>query len=434
MSIFATLRVMPHDGPHRELTIERQVHGGLGLARQQSGEVILVAGGIPGERVRVSLTQRKGVLFGQVSEVLEASPDRVSPPLHPGLDLGHVRYERQLELKREVLADALGRATGERRQVPAVVAAPSAWGYRSAVQPVVTRSGLGYRRQGGDGVVELEHDPSANEAVNHAWELVAANDLRLRGATVQQVAIRANDDGEALLALIGRGREAAALDLAHRLVAQGIVGVDWAPFDLRGRFRGGSSKLTGRRSILQRYGELTLTVTATSFAQPNPAAASLLYRELVNWAGGGEFAVELFAGGGAIAMHLAAGFERVIAIEVDKGAVERGKRDAERLGIANVEFRRSDARSAPLPRGPELYVVDPPRAGLAAELRRQLAQVVDGRLLYVSCDVATWARDVADLERQGLRLTRFLPFDFYPQTHHLEVLSLFEPGTATKYP
>src|SRR5690606_35454578 len=142
----------------------------------------------------------------------------------------------------------------------------------------------------------------------------------------------------------------------------------------------------------------------------------------------GQTAVELFAGGGAIAMHLAPSFQRVLAYEVDRGAVERGKLDAGRLGIDNVELVRVDARRLELEPGPELFVVDPPRAGLADDLREKLARAVTGGLIYVSCDVATWARDVAALERRGLRLTRFVPYDFYPHTHHVELLSLLEPA------
>src|SRR5690606_20879164 len=109
-------------------------------------------------------------------------------------------------------------------------------------------------------------------------------------------------------------------------------------------------------------------------------------------------AVELFAGGGAIALHLAPHFETVTALEVDRSAVDRGRRDAKRLGIGNVEFVRADARAVTVPRDAELIVVDPPRAGLAAPLREELAQAllepqgpapVAKRLIYVSCDVAT---------------------------------------------
>lgn len=423
---------MPSAADVTELTIERQVHGGRGLARLAGGRVTLVSGGIPGERVTARLEDRKGVLLGEVLDVVEASPDRVPSSHHPGLDLGHVAYPRQLELKREVVEDALGRARGERSASPPVTPAPSEWGYRQAVQPAVATSGLGYRRPGSGEIVVLDEDPTAATGLNDAWRIlleVGAGQHGIftsKGPRVVEVAFRGNHHGETLLALIGTGPGARALDLAHRLVAAGITGVAWAPYDPRGRFRGGSEKLTGSRSILQRFGALELSVTATTFSQPNPEAAAALYAELVAWAGYGETALELFAGGGAIAMHLAPAFESVTAIEIDKGAVERGKLDAERLGIGNLKLQRIDARRLTLEPGPDLFVVDPPRAGLSAELRAQLAQAVTQRLIYVSCDVATWARDVADLERRGLRMTRFVPYDFYPQTHHIEVLSLFE--------
>ena len=444
------------DEPGTELTILRQVHGGRGLARLPDGRIALVTGGIPGERVRARLEDRKGVLLGEVTSVLESSPDRVAPPAHPGLALGHIAYARQLELKREVVRDALARATGEPVEVGPVTPAPALWGYRNAVQPAVG-AGLGYRLPGSEELVALDSDPTANRGVNEAWAVLrglgvggpggkeprsASGGTSVPAGAAQttsgkpptrvprlaEVAIRANDEGEALVALIGSGPSSAALDLAHRLVERGISGVSWAPYDPRGRFRGGSEKLTGKRMILQRFGPYPLSVTATTFSQPNPAAASALFAELQRWAGSGSAAVELFAGGGAIAMHLAGSYELVTAIEVDKGAVERGKRDAARLGLHNVELFRTDARRLDLKPGPELFVVDPPRAGLAAELRAGLAAAVTERLLYVSCDVATWARDVADLQRRGLRLTRFVPYDFYPHTHHIEVLSLLERG------
>jgi tRNA/tmRNA/rRNA uracil-C5-methylase (TrmA/RlmC/RlmD family) len=213
--------------------------------------------------------------------------------------------------------------------------------------------------------------------------------------------------------------------------------------------------MAGARWLTQRYGDVDLTIGAASFAQPNPQAAGLLYRELVDWAGQGQQAFELFAGGGGIAMHLAPSFAEVTALEVDRSSVERGRRDAERLGLTNITFTRADAREVRVPTGVDLIVVDPPRAGLAAELRDTLATALSGqaaggsgvatargqgggaagaagghtqaRLLYVSCDVATWARDVADLEARGLELLRFEPFDFYPHTHHIEILSLLAP-------
>ncbi len=400
------------------------VHGGLALARLADGRVALVAGGLPGETVVAELASAKGVLRGEVREVLEPSPDRVAPPEHPGLDYGHASYSRQLELKREVLADALRRAGAKVEAVPPVRPAPRAWGYRSAVQPAVSKRGLGYRRAGSHQVVPLERDPTANDAVQAGWRVLAERIGDLRG--VREVALRGNDDGEVLAALVTSLPERELLAVAHELVRAGLNGVGHAPFDPRGRFRQGSSRLAGARTIRQRYGRVDLTVSATSFAQPNPEAAGALYRQAVAWVEPGEHAWDLFAGGGALAFHLAQRFRAVTAVEIDRSAVTRGERDAQRLGLANVRFVRADARRAPMPSDAELIAVDPPRAGLAAPLRAAIAASGVRRLLYVSCDPVTWARDVAAFQAEGLELARFEPFDFYPHTHHVEVLSLLE--------
>jgi len=406
-----------------QLTLERMVHGGRALARLSDGRVALVAGGIPGERVSATLAPVKGVLQGVVTAVLEPSRDRVAAPEHPGLDYGHIAYRRQLTLKREVVEDALHRAGMPARPVAAVRAAPAMWGYRAAVQPAVTAAGLGYRRAASHEVVVLNDDPVANGAVRFAWRLLAARPERLRG--IREIALRGNDRGEVLVALVTELPERTLLGLANELVREGITGVAHAPFDPRGRFRRGSSRLAGARSLRQRYGEVELSVTATAFAQPSPDAAGALYRELTGWLEPGAHAWDLFAGGGAIAFHLAQRYDTVTAVELDRSAVARGERDAERLGLGQrVRFLRADARRAPLPEDAAVVAVDPPRAGLAAPLRRAILASGTPRLLYLSCDPATWARDVADFSAGGLRLERFEPFDFYPHTHHVEVLSL----------
>ena len=431
----------------RELLVDRPVHGGRfvalpadvtagdGRAAPGRGQVVLLAGGIPGERVMASVELRKGVAFGEVVEVLAVSADRVPKPAHPGLDLGHVALARQLALKHEVLLDATRRAGVELPgDVPAVVPSPLSWGYRNAIQPAlaplsvpgpasasVARTSLGYRRPGAHEVVALDDDPTANAACAAAW--AAAASLRLpRG--VREIAIRGNDAGEALLALIATGEARDALDTAHELVRAGVAGVALAPYDPRGRFRGGTQRLAGARSLQQRYGDVEVTLNATAFGQPNSAAAGVLFRELAAWAPPARHALDLYGGNGVIGLHLAPQSERVTVVEIDRGAVERGRLDAQRAGAANVMHLRLDARDLRVPDDVDLVCVDPPRAGLAAATRQALVDSRARTLIYVSCDVATWARDVADLQRAGFRLDRLQPYDFQPHTHHLEVLSL----------
>ena len=411
------------------LKLEKMVHGGVALAHLSGGQVALVRGGLPGERVKAELKGRSGVLQGTVDEVIDASPHRVTPSPHPGLDYSHASYAHQLELKRSVVEDALGRALRETDvRVASVTAAPEPWGYRSAVQPAVVRTAeetaLGYRQPDSSTLVPLACDPTANAGIGRVWTL-----LRRLGLPkgVREVALRGSDEGkdagEVLVCLIASASAKNYLNFAHTLVREGVAGVSYAPFDPRGRFRSGSERLAGARSLTQRYGPFDLSVTATSFAQPNPAAATRLYTELTRWAGTGKTALDLYAGGGVIGLHLAGSFEQVTALELDRSSVTRGERDAERLGVHNLTFVHADARKTALPDA-ELIAVDPPRAGLAKATRQAITASSAQKLVYVSCDPATWARDVSELARAGWTLARVQPFDFYPQTHHVEVLSL----------
>lgn len=399
------------------------IHAGRTLAHLKDGRVALLRGGIPGEYVKAALRERKGVLQGWVTEVLEASEDRVHAPEHPGLDYGFIAYERQLKLKREVVHDALSRSLRRDVKVPKVRAAPQIWQYRNTVQPVSSRAGLGYRKPESHDVILFEKDPVANEAINSVWQvwqtLKAPKGIR-------ELVLRGNDDGEVLASLIATSSAKSLLPFAHELIRAEVKGVSYAPFDARGRFRGGSERLAGEKTIFQRYGRYSVSVSATNFAQPNPSAASELYAALVDLAPGGHSALDLYAGSGIIGMHLLDKYEHVLALEIDRGSVVRGQRDAERLGLEGLEFLKSDAKRAEIPPKTDLICVDPPRAGLNKNLRETISASDVPRLIYVSCDVATWARDVAEFEKQGWQLKSLEPFDFYPHTHHIELLSLFE--------
>ncbi|MGL4610877.1 MAG: class I SAM-dependent RNA methyltransferase [Trueperaceae bacterium] len=408
-----------------ELNLERMVHGGNALARLEDGRIALIRGGIPGEVVRADVLEKSGLVQGKVIGVLEASPDRVKTPKHPGLDYGFVSYARQLELKRDVVKDSLSRSLKREVNVPNVHPAPKIWNYRNTIQPVVKREGqtyekLGYRVEGSHDVVLLDTDPTANETIYNLWQqwpfLNAPKGIR-------ELVIRANDDGDMLLSLIASASAKNYLAFAHHLVGEGIRGVSYAPYDERGRFRSGSEKLAGEKTVLQAYGKFNVSVSTTNFSQPNPSAASQLYEALEKLATSGNLALDVYAGSGIIGMYLSSKFKGVIALEIDKGSITRGQRDTERLGITNLEFVKTDAKYLNIPPDADLITVDPPRAGLNKEVRQTINASSVKQLIYVSCDVATWARDVAEFEKVGWSLQQLEPFDFYPHTHHIEVLS-----------
>lgn len=409
------------------LQIERPVHGGRFLARAPNGAVVLIAGVIPGERVQARLQERQGVLFGEVLELLEASAERLAPPEHPGLDYGHIEPALQLRLKHQTLIDAAQRAgallPGE---PPPVVASPQLWGYRNSVQPAVLArsaagSELGYRRPGGHEVVAVRSDPTANEASAAAYAALRA--LKLPKGVVE-VAIRGTTLGESLVALVGNSFARDLHPLAHALLEQGVAGVALAPFDERGRFRGGAQRLAGVRSVRERYGAVEVQLTPSAFGQPNPLAAAALFERLCELAPAALHALDLYGGSGVIGRHLIGRAERVSVLDIDRGSIDRGREAAAAAGVQGIEFLRQDARSLQVPSSVDLIVVDPPRAGLAAPTREAIVASGARTLLYVSCDSATWARDVAAFQRAGFALEHVEPFDFQPHTHHLEILSL----------
>jgi 23S rRNA (uracil1939-C5)-methyltransferase len=406
-----------------EIRLERMVHGGNALARLKDGRIALIRGGIPSEVVKAEVTEKSGLVQGKVINVLEASSDRIEAPTHPGLDYGFIKYGRQLELKREVVRDSLSRSLKREVEVSSVRAAPKIWNYRNTVQPVVTRDGLGYREEGSHNIVLLESDPTANETINNLWKQWPTLNAP-KG--IHEIVFRANDDGDILLSLIASASAKNYLEFAHHLVREGINGVSHAQYDERGRFRSGSEKLAGEKTILQSYGKFDISVSATNFAQPNPSAATRLYEALENLTPSGDLALDVYAGSGIMGMYLSSKFKRMIALEIDRGSITRGQKDVERLEITNLEFQKTDAKYLDIPVNADLISVDPPRSGLNKEVRQTINNSTVKKLIYVSCDVATWARDVAEFEKAGWTLKHFEPFDFYPHTHHIELLSRLE--------
>ena len=243
-----------------EVKLERMVHGGNALARLKDGKVALIRGGIPGETVKAEVIEKSGLVQGKVIEVLEASPDRIETPKHPGLDYGFIKYERQLELKREVVQDSLSRSLKREVEVSSVRPAPKIWNYRHTVQPVVSGGGLGYREEGSHTIVLLDTDPTASEPINNLWQQWSTLNAP-KG--IHEIVFRANGEGDILLSLIASASAKNYLEFAHHLVREGIAGVSYAQFDERGRFRSGSEKLAGEKTILQSYGKFSISVSAT---------------------------------------------------------------------------------------------------------------------------------------------------------------------------
>jgi len=406
--------------PLTTLEIEKLVAGGLGLSRDESG-VILVRGALPGEQVTARIRAGRGVRQGVTLEVLRPSPDRVKASELPTADLAHASYSAQLAYKRGFVEEALTRIAKLRRPVGETVPSPREWHYRNTAQYLVTAGGLAYRERRGHEPLVVGKDPLVMEAIQTVMDRLDPGQLD----PATEVAFRASRlTGEVVAALIGPGEPRVFLRASDHLMDSGVVGVSLAQPSGK-RFGAGVRLIAGESEIQELFGRVQVIVSATGFAQVNPEAAGLAYLRVAELAGSGMHAVDLYGGSGAIGRHLAANFTRVTVLDSSAEALARGRQAVAVSGEHNVTYRNGDAaRFSEL--GTDVIVVDPPRAGLEPEARDHIHDSTADRLVYVSCDPATWARDVGDLTRRGWRLGEVTPHDFYPQTSHVEVISVLD--------
>lgn len=400
------------------LDIEKLVAGGLGLARDEQG-VVLVRGALPGERVTARIRSGKGVRQGQVVEVLRRSPERTDSPELPTADLAHATYAAQLDYKRGFVEEALTRIAKINHPVEATVASPQEWGYRNTAQYLVTPQGLAYRERRGNEPLVFDRDPLVMPQIQAVLDRI--DPLKLDPAT--EVAFRASVlTGEVVAALIGAGEPRTYLRASDHLMDAGVVGVSLAE-PAGKRFSAGVRLIAGEGDIREQFGRVQVSVSAVGFAQVNPGAAGLAYEHAAELAGKGDHAADLYGGAGAIARHLSGQFRRVTVLDTSSEALSRGRQDVAESGEKNVTYRHGDAaRFAEM--GADVIVVDPPRAGLDESARQHIQHSTADRLVYISCDPATWARDVGDLARYGWKLGTVTPHDFYPQTSHVEIVSV----------
>ncbi|GEM45447.1 class I SAM-dependent RNA methyltransferase [Deinococcus cellulosilyticus] len=400
--------------------VEKIIAGGLGLARHESG-VVLVEGGLPGEVLDVQVVQEKPVRTAHIVSIQEESPDRTDRlDAPPTLNLAHATYEAQLKYKQGIVQDALTRIGKLPFEVSSTQASPSQWHYRTVAQYGIDSGRFFYRERGSHEKRTLRADPIAHDRID---VLLRAVDPGKLGGAYEVVFRTSILTGETLAALIGEGNPQDYQKPALYLADLGIHGVSHARPG-KYRFQHGAKLVWGEPVTLEQYGRFALSVMVSSFAQVNPEAASELFLKAAELAGAGETALDLYGGSGALGLHLAANYGKVTVLDINQESLDRGRKDAERLNIKNIRFQRGDARRMNLAYG--TITLDPPRAGLTPEVIEMLGRSQADTLVYVSCDPATWARDVKQLSGWGFKLQEAIPWDFYPHTSHVEVLSLLQ--------
>lgn len=419
-----------------ELTIDRPAQGGRMIARDPSGgpggeagagAIVLVSGAIPGERVRARVTERRhGVAFAETVEVLDASPDRRNPPFDPlcgGNLLAHIVYARQLELKREMLADAFRRqARMELADLPPISGSPET-GYRMRARLHMTGGRLGFYRERTRDVCDAARTGQLSDGASSVID-AAGRALAPVADVIEEVVLAENAAADArVLHVVLRGA-ASPSSLAPLAGVAGVAGVTASEVS------GVITPIAGVSVITERLpGGGAVARHAASFFQANRFLLGELVRKVVDASGEGPLA-DLFAGVGVFAVEAASRGRQVVAVESDRvsGGDLRGNLtpfgdDAHAVTeTAESWLRRADPGSAEF----GAVIVDPPRAGLSAEMRRALVELLPRRIVYVSCDPVTLARDVKELAGAGYRLVQLEALDLFPNTPHVESIAVLE--------
>ncbi|MHB1629411.1 MAG: 23S rRNA (uracil(1939)-C(5))-methyltransferase RlmD [Bacilli bacterium] len=461
-------------GDQIDVTVERLGYRGEGVARHE-GVAVFVEGVLPGERAAVRIVRvARSHAFAKALRIVDAASDRVAAPcpvfgLCGGCQVQHLSYEAQLRFKRQVVTDALQRI-GKfdpallDRLVKPVIGQTDPWRYRNKVSVMAkAREGrfvAGFVEEGTHEPVEQEeclirpavYDGVLRTLVRLLEELaIAPYDEGDETGSVAEIVIRDARAGDVMVVLkTATPLLAGGEELARRLSREMPAGHRLASVVEQAAVRSGSGSGHGRMAavrqalrqerliwgspyILDAVGEareLQMQVSASSFLQVNPVQADTLYRQALAMAaiGSDDVVFDLYSGIGTLSLLAARSARAVYGVESVPAATADAAANARRNHVDNVHFVTGRAeRVVPLliegGIRPNVVLLDPPRSGCEADVLLALAAAQVARVVYVSCNPATLARDLRLLADHGYVLGEVAPVDMFPQTAHVEVIS-----------
>jgi len=460
----------PKRGEILSLTIDDLAYGGEGVGRAD-GYVVFVPGGLPGDRLQVRLVQARSRFGrGAIEAVIEPSPQRVEAPCPyfgrcGGCRLQHVAYPAQLAYKTKQVADALERLGGL-RDVPLrpIIGAEEIFGYRNKMEFTVARPRRGAGTEAGSargGLVVGLHETERYDAVLDIDRCLLQSD-RMNALLAEARAFFVDRDltvyeqgtGEGLLRFLMLREGQHTGELMTNVVTSAPAVSELAPLvaRLQAREAGTTSVilnvnpkkasvavgveehlLGGRDHIRERVGGLTFRVSANSFFQTNTRQAERLFDLVVESTGltGTETVIDLYSGTGAISLLLARRARWVYGVELAQAAVDDAGANAAANGITNCTFLAGEVRfvlPSLIAKGvtAEVVLADPPRAGFHPKALHALITLGARRIVYVSCNPTTLARDLGELSRGGYRVEWVQPVDMFPHTPHIEAVARLE--------
>lgn len=444
-------------GQEITVTIDNLDSEGRGIGRCE-GLAVFVPETLPGEQVKARVTLvKKNFAVAALLSIGKASPDRVEPacPVYElcgGCQLQHLSYEGELQMKTQQVRDALKRIghLDDVKVLPTLANVQPLY-YRNKMQvPVAGGKGslrIGCFAKGTHRVIDVEdcciqrRENNRIAAVARQWMTryhIPAYDEDRRTGLVRHIMGRVGvHTGEIMVCLVTAAEER----VPHRkelvqMLQAAIPGLTSVVQNVNKRstnvILGEKTYLVyGKETIQDKIGNLTFHISAQSFFQVNSEQVEVLYNKALEFADlrGTETVVDLYCGTGTITLFLAQKARLAVGIEIVPSAIRDAKKNARANHLANAEFLLGDA-AVEMPRlvkdglRPDVVVVDPPRAGCEARVLDAIARVRPEKVVYVSCNPATLARDLAYLKERGFAIAKVQPVDMFSRTHHVETVCL----------
>ena len=430
------------------------VHGeGIGSV---DGFTVFVPGALPGETVTAEITLlKKSYALGKLLSIEQKSPFRVVPecPVYEncgGCQLSHLTYEGQLDMKYRRVKDVIERIAGESGDLvrPVLPAAhPFAYRNKMAVPAglVKGKAALGCYRQGSHDIIPVSSCAIQKEENNRLLQFarrfiekyrISVYDERTRKGSLRHVMGRVGDDGKVMVVLVTASKtlpeEKRWIEEIQKELPE-VVSL-WHNIQPKpgNTILGAKIRhLWGGETLTASLCGLRFEVSPYSFFQVHKEQAEILYEKALKYADlkGGETVIDAYCGTGTISLCLAKKAKRVIGIEIVKPAIEDAKKNAKKNHMENTEFYAADAGKL-MPQlyrqglVPDVIVMDPVRAGCSEEVLKAAAGMNPKRIVYVSCNPATFARDTKILKLEGYEIKKVQPVDMFPQTMHVETVAL----------
>jgi len=413
-----------------QIEIERLAFGGAGIAKKD-GKVFFVIGGLPKDVLEINIIKDKGSYAEAViANIIEPSPDRIEPncpvfKLCGGCQLQNLTYPAQLREKEHILKETMSRIGGMHdAPLEPIVSSPKEFGFRNKV----TLSAwfykgqwhLGYNQKGSTRKVPIESCPISEEIVDKTITKISdvLSSLGDPHFPLDKIHISSNGVKSQITLVPVHNRKGDTLKTLHRHLKRheetenvSIAGIGETGFEF---------SILGNKFI----------TTPSAFTQVNSSINELMINTVLEWAELNEntTVLDLYSGIGNFSIPLARASKEVLGVEISKNSVKLANKNAELNSVKNIVFQNASSEDAITILNDQeekfdLVVLDPPREG-AKEIIDGLVKLDTEKIIYVSCDPATLARDLKKLDVLGYKVVKIRPFDMFPQTFHIESITM----------